>query len=199
VAPASFAQVKFFDRPPTVEEAAAALSAQPSNKGMRSADSVRVVEGDPGSAPIVLRTRGIERITAATPTPSQTIEQAGTTATRPTKPVAGPAIALPVNFNRGSTRMTAASTPYIEAMINLLAKDPTLSLIVEGHTDAVGNSRTNMLLSWQRALETYRVMVERYGVDPQRLQPVGRGSTEPLPYKDPLDGANRRIQFRVAG
>jgi outer membrane protein OmpA-like peptidoglycan-associated protein len=115
------------------------------------------------------------------------------------QPEAGAAIALPITFDLGSAKLSRESTAYIEAVANLLKRDPSLSLVVEGHTDSVGNAKTNMLLSWERAMSVYRVIVERFGIDPIRLHPSGKGSTEALPDIAPDDAANRRVQFRISG
>jgi outer membrane protein OmpA-like peptidoglycan-associated protein len=56
-----------------------------------------------------------------------------------------------------------------------------------------------MMLSWERAYSVFKLLVERYGIDPARLQPIGRGPLEPMPGVAPNDGMNRRVQFRVAG
>jgi flagellar motor protein MotB len=56
-----------------------------------------------------------------------------------------------------------------------------------------------MVLSWERALGVFRSLVETYGIEPRRLQPVGEGPLEPMPGTNPHDGGNRRVQFRVTG
>jgi flagellar motor protein MotB len=38
--------------------------------------------------------------------------------------------------------------------------------------------------------------VERYGIDPVRLQPLGKGSMELIDSANPEGAANRRVQFR---
>lgn len=111
----------------------------------------------------------------------------------------GPAVAAPIQFELNSARVSAASAGYIEAIGRLMASEPALRLTVEGHTDASGDPTRNVLLSWDRALGVYRLLVERHGVDPQRLQPVGRGAAEPLDGIAPQAPANRRVQFRRIG
>src|SRR5690606_3068819 len=108
-----------------------------------------------------------------------------------------PAAALPINFDLGSSRVERDSLPYIETIASLLQSDPSLQLVIEGHTDALGSYHRNMILSWDRALGVFRTLVESYGVEPQRLQLLGKGSLEPMPGTDPTDGANRREQFRI--
>jgi outer membrane protein OmpA-like peptidoglycan-associated protein len=80
-----------------------------------------------------------------------------------------------------------------------MARDPSIRLVIEGHTDVTGAYQRNMMLSWERAYSVFKLLVERYGIDPARLQPIGRGPLEPMPGVAPNDGMNRRVQFRVAG
>ena len=110
-----------------------------------------------------------------------------------------PAAALPINFDLGSSRVDPASLPYIETIASVMRTDPSMRLVIEGHTDDRGSFNRNMVLSWDRALGVFRTLVESYGIDPGRLQPVGKGPLDPMPGTSPSDGANRRVQFRVSG
>ena len=65
---------------------------------------------------------------------------------------------------------------------------------LEGHTDAKGSADYNERLSEQRA-RTVAGFLIRQGVEPQRLQAVGKGFREPLAGEDPLSPANRRVRI----
>jgi outer membrane protein OmpA-like peptidoglycan-associated protein len=110
-----------------------------------------------------------------------------------------PAIAIPVSFGVGSARISEDLMQFVDPIAELLARDTSLRLRVEGHTDASGDAWGNMVLSWERAFAIYKTLVQRYGVDPARLTPVGKGDTEPMPGTEPTAGRNRRVQFRVLG
>ena len=69
---------------------------------------------------------------------------------------------------------------------------------LEGHTDAKGSAEYNERLSEQRARTVASYLV-RQGVDPQRLQAVGKGFREPLPGEDPLSPENRRVRIVAVG
>ena len=105
---------------------------------------------------------------------------------------------MPINFRLGSSRVEADSLPYVAAVASVMRADPRLSLVIEGHTDISGDSGRNLVLSWDRALGIMRSLVEDYGIDASRLQPIGKGSADPLPGRSARDGANRRVQLRVA-
>ena len=177
------AQVKYFDHVPTATEIQAALStpvAAPANTDTPAPDG-RTTR----------KTRGLEwNVGAAASTTAASAPQ-------PQEP-SSPAIALPVNFEYGTAHVSKASLAYIEAIVSVLNQSPDMHLTVEGHTDVSGSPRNNLMLSWDRAFSVFRVMVEKYGIDPARLQPSGKGSTEPISSIDPLNGMNRRVQFRIA-
>lgn len=164
-------QVRYFDHVPTPQEIQQSLGMPvPLVRAWRSAGGSR-------------RTKGIEW-------------------TRPADPVASPsdhALALPVNFELGAARVSKSSLAYVEAVADVLASHPDIKLTVEGHTDGTGDSKANFVLSWERSLAVFRLMVYRYGIDPARLQPVGKGASEPLQDADPAHGINRRVQFRMIG
>ena len=166
------AQVQYFDHVPTPAEVRVALG--------RPAPAAARLPSRPTS-----RRKGIEWHPAA-----PMAEPLGGT---------GQGLALPVNFDHGAARVSKNSLAYVGTIASVLAEDPSLRLVVEGHTDATGPARANTMLSWERAFSVFRVLVDRYGIDPDRLQPVGKGASEPLRPSDPADAMNRRVQFRVAG
>jgi outer membrane protein OmpA-like peptidoglycan-associated protein len=75
-----------------------------------------------------------------------------------------------------------------------MQQEPSLSLLIEGHTDALGPDRYNFELSERRAIAVARYLVVHHGIAPERLQVAGKGKSEPL-LSDPYDPRNRRVQF----
>lgn len=110
-----------------------------------------------------------------------------------------PAAGLPIQFALGSADVNELSHEFIDVVAQLLREDRSMSLLIEGHTDATGGLRRNMQLSWQRAMSVYEILVGRHGVDPSRLEPIGKGPSEPLRGLLPVNGKNRRVQFRLKG
>lgn len=113
--------------------------------------------------------------------------------------VGGRAVALPIHFDIGSAAVLPESRAFVESIGQYLQHHPSVNLLIEGHTDRSGSDRVNMMLSWDRAFSVFRTLVTQYGIDPARLQPLGKGSTDPLPGASPFDPQNRRVQFRVFG
>ncbi|MEX8519222.1 MAG: OmpA family protein [Leptothrix sp. (in: b-proteobacteria)] len=182
--PAVQAQVVVMERVPSLTELRVAL---------------KLASGDAGGAAAMappaqqVRTRRI-----VWDTPAQSPASA-VTAAQPAA-VGNPAVvAMPISFEPNSSRVMRSSLGYVESVAQLLESNAQLKLAIEGHTDSNGGPQRNLPLSWERALSVYRLLVEYYGVDARRLEPVGKGSSEPLdglPLTAPM---NRRVQFRVIG
>lgn len=109
------------------------------------------------------------------------------------------AIAFPIQFKVGSSQILPESVPFLQSIAGLMQKDPSIRLLVEGHTDITGNYQRNMVLSRERAFAVMNYLIERFGIEPTRIVPVGKGPTDLLPGLDPTDPKNRRVQFRVIG
>ncbi len=56
-----------------------------------------------------------------------------------------------------------------------------------------------MTLSRERAGSVVKFIVERAGMDRNRLVAIGKGPNEPLKNLDPRDSKNRRVVFKVVG
>jgi outer membrane protein OmpA-like peptidoglycan-associated protein len=106
------------------------------------------------------------------------------------------ALSVPVPFAFDSAEIQVAARPQLDAIaagIRKLAPDRTV--LIEGHTDAIGREDYNLSLSQRRA-DAVRDYLVRQGIDATRLKDVGLGKARPLPGRDPDDPANRRVQFR---
>ena len=193
----ALAQVTYFDKPPSAAQLREALMG----------GAPRVTTPPPGqpARPDGTRTRGIVwnqggGMPANQPAPTAAAASAAASVQAPIYArQAGPAAGMPINFASGSSQLAPDSIGFISTVAEVLRGDPTIFLVIEGHTDATGSYKRNMVLSWERAMGVYRVLVESYGIDPKRLQPVGKGPTDPMPGTQPEDGSNRRVQFRLSG
>ncbi|HYH17238.1 MAG TPA: OmpA family protein [Azospirillum sp.] len=102
-----------------------------------------------------------------------------------------------INFAFNSAEVPREFYPYIDAVGGLMAQDTSLSLVIEGHTDAVGAEGYNRALSERRAISVGEYLVRVHGVQPQRIVVAGKGESQPL-SADPNDGRNRRVEFKPA-
>jgi len=106
-------------------------------------------------------------------------------------------IGLPVLFHFGKTTLVDSSKPYLDKVGELLQQPRyrNETLIIEGHTDAVGSDAHNNTLSEHRALAVKSYLVERYGIDPLRLFPLGKGERQLFLPESPTAEENRRVEF----
>jgi len=100
------------------------------------------------------------------------------------------------DFDSDIVRGDAAQN--LRSLAASLAKYPNTDLLIVGHTDAVGTSDYNQALSERRATAAAKYLVST-GVNPDRLQAVGRGETEPLVANDTEAGRqiNRRVEIAI--
>ncbi len=104
-------------------------------------------------------------------------------------------MAFPIQFGAGSSQISKSSFAYLDVVAQLMQRNPGWQFVIEGHTDGVGSAQGNMILSWARAQSVYAQLIGRYGVDPDRVRPVGKGQSEPLAGTAPNNPRNRRVQF----
>lgn len=69
-----------------------------------------------------------------------------------------------------------------------------MRFLIEGHTDAKGSASYNERLSASRARSVNDYLVKQ-GIDPQRLQSVGKGFRELLPDHPPFAAEHRRVRI----
>lgn len=100
-------------------------------------------------------------------------------------------------FDTNSDRIKPESAPSIQAIAKALGTNPNLKLLIEGHTDSVGNAAANLDLSKRRAEAVKTVLVSQFSVDASRLTTNGLGATKPMDSNDTPQGRaqNRRVEF----
>ena len=115
-------------------------------------------------------------------------------APKPVRPVRVGSADLGLTFEPASATLTEASKARLAVYASALGS-PKLAarrLRIEGHTDASGSARSNLDLSQRRAQAVADYLVQN-GVDRQRLDVSGFGSSRPLPGVAPQAAANRRV------
>ena len=134
--------------------------------------------------------------------PAQTASTGGPAAAVPadnpdSQRVRAAALALPVQFSFDSAEILPGARAQLDALAQGIRLLPALkTVVIEGHTDAVGTDQYNEQLSHRRAFAVKRYLVAEHHIDASRLRAIGLGKDEPLPGKDPLAAENRRVQFR---
>jgi outer membrane protein OmpA-like peptidoglycan-associated protein len=136
---------------------------------------------------------------ASAPTPA--VQQVSTSAAVPARPpmakpvsVAKPAaVGMRINFGFNSAVLPDSAHAMVDVVAQVMKESPDIKVRVEGHTDAIGSADYNAALSERRALSVGEYLV-KMGIDPARLELVGKGMSEPL-TGNPYDPNNRRVQF----
>jgi outer membrane protein OmpA-like peptidoglycan-associated protein len=100
-----------------------------------------------------------------------------------------------IRFDSNSDVPRAESKATIVELAALLRKDPTLRLLVEGHTDSTNTDSYNLDLSERRARSVVTALVA-LGIDSSRLQAKGFGRSRPVADNATAEGRalNRRVE-----
>ena len=108
----------------------------------------------------------------------------------------GRAVLFGVQFDVGSSVLRPSSTASIEIIANVLRDRPG-NFYVVGHTSDTGSFELNMQLSQDRAAASIDALGRDYGIDPDRLQPIGVGPAAPLASNQNEAGRqlNRRVEL----
>lgn len=105
-------------------------------------------------------------------------------------------VALYINFDTGKASIRPESLAAVGQIAAMLKENPGLRLSVEGHTDDVGDPKSNQTLSEQRARAVVDGIV-RQGVDAKRLTATGHGQARPAADNKTEEGRakNRRVEL----
>jgi OOP family OmpA-OmpF porin len=105
-------------------------------------------------------------------------------------------VALYINFDTGKSTIKPESTPIINQIVEMLKANPSLKIGVEGHTDNVGNPKSNKTLSDERAKSVVAAIVS-HGIDAKRLSAAGYGQDKPIADNKTEEGRakNRRVEL----
>ena len=106
------------------------------------------------------------------------------------------AVSLYLNFDNNKSLIRPVDRPQLEQAAGMLKKNQQLNLRVEGHTDNVGQAKTNLTLSAYRAQSVVDALVAM-GVAKDRLTSLGLGDTKPLSDNASPEGRakNRRVEL----
>lgn len=104
-------------------------------------------------------------------------------------------------FQSGSWAVGGEGRRAVEQLGEVLAENPDINILIEGHTDNVPYSGNGQLsgnwdLSTKRATAIVEILRENASINPQNLTAAGRGEHAPIASNDTADGKakNRRIE-----
>ena len=99
-------------------------------------------------------------------------------------------------FATGKADVQPESRPVLKEIASTLKQHADLKILIEGHTDNVGSSASNLALSDARAAAVKSTLVSTFGVDGSRITTKGLGDTKPsVPNTTSAGRAqNRRVE-----
>lgn len=104
-------------------------------------------------------------------------------------------------FESGSWAVGTNGKEAVKQLGNVLAENPDIAILIEGHTDNVpytgsGQLSGNWDLSTKRATAIVNILRENPAINPENLTAAGRGEYAPIASNDTPEGRakNRRIE-----
>jgi OmpA-OmpF porin, OOP family len=103
-----------------------------------------------------------------------------------------------VHFQSARWTIMRDSFALLDQVVQVLRDYPKMRVSVEGHTDSIGGELANMKLSQARA-DSVRTYLTGKGIEQDRLEAVGYGTTKPIASNktEKGRGQNRRTEFRI--
>ncbi len=118
----------------------------------------------------------------------------------PLQPIEVKAVVILKNifFETGKFELRKESEPELMNLYELLIDNPSLVIQINGHTDNVGKTADNMMLSNNRAKAVVDFLIKK-GISASRLLSKGFGETHPLGDNNTEEGRakNRRTEVEV--
>ncbi len=103
------------------------------------------------------------------------------------------AIPFSVLYPSDGWHVSAAEMAKVKAVSQIMKDNPDIKITVVGFCDYTASDEYNMKLSQKRAEEVKRIMVNKYGVDENRISCDWKGKS--VPFGDIHYDINRRVSF----
>ena len=100
-------------------------------------------------------------------------------------------------FKKGKADLSRDAEFVLHDLAKLMKQYPEMKLRISGHTSAEGDTKVNQKLSEARAQAAVTFLVEHEGVEADRLEAAGFGSSKPKNADDPMAPENRRTEFEI--
>ncbi len=103
-----------------------------------------------------------------------------------------------VYFETSQFELLSASYSELNKLVKLMNENPTLRILLEGHTDVIGDKQANVELSQNRVNSVKQYLVDN-GIETNRIETKGWGSAKPVNTNgtDQERSLNRRVEFRI--
>jgi outer membrane protein OmpA-like peptidoglycan-associated protein len=103
-----------------------------------------------------------------------------------------------VFFEQSKSVIIDTSFPELDRIVRAMKENPTMEIMLEGHTDNQGDWNANLLLSKERVEEVQKYLASK-GVNMKRIQVQGYGSTRPVASNNSEEKRklNRRVEVTI--
>ena len=98
-------------------------------------------------------------------------------------------------FDFDQIKMNRKDRAKMERIVLMLEQHEELSIVLQGHADAIGTKKYNQSLSEKRAIQVRNVMIREYRAPPDRILTAGFGECHPV--EDNTFGHGRAKNRRV--
>ena len=101
-------------------------------------------------------------------------------------------------FEFAKTTLLPESGVELKRLLAILQQYPKMQILIAGHTDNIGDDRSNLLLSEGQAAAVLKYLTE-HGIAAPRLQSRGYGEGAPVTANDTDEHRqlNRRVEFTI--
>ena len=113
-------------------------------------------------------------------------------------PMAEKIVLRGVNFDFNKADIKPAFAPILDEAVAALKANPSVNVVIEGHTDSTGPEAYNKALSAKRADAVKSYLVSK-GISAARLSTVALGESQPIADNKTAEGRrmNRRVELKV--
>ena len=110
-------------------------------------------------------------------------------------PIQYESIELKVLFDNDKSLVKPDYYPEVKRVADFMARHPEVSATIEGHTDSNASDAYNVALSQRRVDTVKKLLIEKYGIQANRLNSVGYGESRPVATNATAEGReqNRRV------
>jgi outer membrane protein OmpA-like peptidoglycan-associated protein len=102
-------------------------------------------------------------------------------------------------FNQSKFDILPSSYSELTRLVEVMLEYPRMEVLIEGHTDGNDDLNLNIKLSENRANEVKKFLVEKGGIEANRIQTKGWGPTKPISSNvtEETRKKNRRVEFSI--
>lgn len=116
-----------------------------------------------------------------------------------TEPLASRVKFESIEFENGKSELRQEMYADLNKIVNFLYDNPNFRIKISGHTDSYGSADFNLRLSKERAENIRDYIVEFAGIESDRVEWEGYGSTVPIVEEvtEADKAINRRVEFEI--